>query len=212
MRSVGQKSGAMVLCVRYLSDFLGGMIFMKMKRMSLILLVLVIVLGCVACSNTPTDEEIIVTETEEIEIIDATEILSNVWSEIDTGDLEVMGGHFSEPVMGSPAKYDLIQAQDLMSMYCVPENQISVIDDVATVIDLYNAARFTASAFHLTNVESQESFIVEMKQQIEQNEWHGEKPEKILVLGIGDEYVVAVYGREQIVDAFEIILQKIYLK
>ena len=186
---------------------------MKTRKIVLLLFVLWIVSNCVACGSAQTnnkEEHSQVTESEEIKIVDATDILLKVWMEFDASNLDVMGGHYSDPAMGAPAKYDLSQTVDLVQMYCVPEIQIAEIDDAATLIDLYNAARFTASAFHLKNVENQQNFIEEMQSQMNQNEWHGEVPEKFLVVGITDEYVVAVYGREELVTEFEKILKNFY--
>lgn len=188
--------------------------FIKMRKLGwMLLLFLITSFVCIACGNQHLNKEenTQMTESEvEIEIVDATDILLKVWLEFDKTQLDVMGGHYSDPAMGAPAKYDLSQTNDLIQMYCVPEAQITLIDDAATIIDLYNSARFTASAFHLTDSESQKNFIEEMQKQIAENEWHGEIPERVLVVGIEEEYVVAVYGRKELVDQFEKILQKIY--
>lgn len=183
---------------------------MKMKRLLLLILSLCAIFLCVACEKPQANKE--ETETEKIEILDATDILLKVWSNLKIENIEVMGGHYSDPAMGNPAKYDLSQVADLSLMYCVPEQFISQIDDASTMVDLYNAARFTAVSIHLTENSSQEQLVEAMKQQILQNEWHGESPEKILVIGIEDEYVVSVYGRKEIVDEFEKVLKKIYFK
>lgn len=187
-----------------------------MKKLVPILLMMIsVVCICTSCGNKNlnTEENSQVTESEEeIEIIDAADILLTVWAQFDEINLDVMGGHYSNPAMGAPSKYDLSQSTDLVQMYCVPESQLMIIDDAATVIDLYNAARFTASAFHLTDATSQKVFVEEMKKQIAENTWHGEVPEKLFVVGIQEDYVVAVYGREELVDVFEKVLVKTYIK
>lgn len=187
--------------------------FIKKRKLGwMCLLLLIFSFGCVACGNQHLNKEenTPMTESEvEIEIADATDILLKVWMEFDKTELDVMGGHYSDPAMGAPAKYDLSQTNDLIQTYCVPETQITLIDDAATIVDLYNAARFTASAFHLTDSENQKNFIEEMQKKIAENEWHGEVPEKVFVVGIEEEYVVAVYGRKELVDEFEKILEKI---
>ncbi len=180
------------------------------KIMCILVMMISVVFFCVACGDKQGENVQVPESEEEIKIIDATDLLLKIWMDFDEIVLDVMGGHYSDPAMGAPAKYDLSQADDLVKMYCVPEAQISGIDDAATIIDLYNAARFTACAFHLTDAKNQELFIKEMKQQITGNEWHGEVPEKVLVVGIQEDYVVAVYGREELVGEFEKILKKFY--
>ena len=163
--------------------------------------------------ETETQTEI-ETETEiKIEIVDAEDILRKVWYEYKTGELfKIMGGHFSSVVIGMPAKYDLTQTVDLVQMYCVPENHLSVLDDAATIIDLNNAARFTAGAYHVTSVENIQSMADDIKKQVMENQWHGEKPEKLLVVKVDEQYVLSIYGRESYVDKFKQKLESVYQK
>ena len=161
--------------------------------------------------ETETESE---TEIEiKIEIADAQDILRSTWYEYKTGELfKIMGGHFSSPLIGLPAKYDLTQTTDLMQMYCVPESHFSVIDDAATMVDFNNAARFTAGAYHVTDANNMQIMADDIKKQVVENQWHGEKPEKLLVLKIDEQYIVSVYGRENYVDLFKQKLESVYKK
>ena len=154
------------------------------------------------------------TETESefyIEIADATEILTKTWEQYAVEErFTIMGGHFETSVIDMPAKYDLTQTTDLTLMYCVPESQITMIDDAATMIDLYNAGRFMAGAYHVTDVEGVKDFAVGIQTQILENQWHGETPEKLLIVNIDTQYVVAVCGREALVDEFKQKLEAVY--
>jgi len=157
-------------------------------------------------------EETQETETEfRVEIADAEDILLKTWNAYKTEDhFKIMGGHFTSAVVGLPAKYDLTQTTDLVQMYCFPENQIETIDDAATMIDLYNAARFTAGVYHISDVASVQSVVDEIKNQVSANEWHGEKPEKLYVIKVDEQYVVSVYGREPLVELFKQKLVSVY--
>ena len=193
------------------------------KKSNWLIIVGILMVSIVACGNNGTGdntemieptEEVQETESEfQLEIIDGTDILTKIWDEYKIEErFEIMGGHFDAGVIGLPAKYDLNQTTDLVQMYCVPEQYLSVVDDAATMIDLYNAARFTAGVFHVTDVEKMETFMQEIQIQVTSNTWHGEVPEKLLVIKIGEQYVVSVYGREALVDEFEQKLLEIYSK
>ena len=191
------------------------------KRYSFIIVGL-LALGLVSCGasdieteNTqkePETEILQETETEfNIEITDAEEILRKTWNEYELGDrFKIMGGHFESAVVGLPAKYDLSQTTDLVQMYCVPESSLEKIDDAATMIDLYNAGRFTAGVYHLSEVEMIQTMADDMKVQVVENAWHGEKPEKLMVMKVDEQYVVSVYGRETLVDEFKQKLEAVY--
>ena len=173
--------------------------------------------GCGNGNVDNTQENLETEETQEtesefyIEITDAAEILNKAWELYAEADrFDIMGGHFASSVMEMPAKYDLEQTIDLTQMYCVPEDQIAKLDDAATMIDLYNAGRFTAGAFHITDAEGVNTFCEEMKTQVVENEWHGEKPEKLLIVKVDENYVVTVFGRESLVNEFKQKLEAVY--
>lgn len=159
-------------------------------------------------------EEIKETENEgREEIIDATDILEKVWDTYEEESrFDIMGGHFEAAVLGKPAKYNLTKSAELVQMYCVPDSRVYVINDAATMIDFYNAARFTAGAYHVWDVDELQTMVYEMRSLVYKNKWHGEKPEKIFIVKIDEEYVVSVYGRETLVNEFKQKLADVYGK
>lgn len=184
-------------------------------------MILLLLFLCVGCGNSNignTEESNHtgkVEETQEtefyVEIVDAKEVLVKTWESYAEEDrFEIMGGHFDSAVMGMPEKYDLTQVTDLVQMYCVPEAQIENLDDGATMIDLYNAGRFMASAFHVNDGANVDEVVSQMHTQIMENQWHGEKPQKLMIVKIDEQYVISVWGRESLVDKFREKLESVY--
>ena len=169
-------------------------------------------------NNTENDNNSEMIESEsmqeseaKIEIVDATELLTKAWELYET-PFDVMGGHFTSPVMGAPAKYDLSMVEDLTKMYCVPLSEGYTIDDAATLVDFYNAVRFTMGAFHVTEVGDSQELACAIKAQVYANEWYGKMPEQLLIMEINHEYVVAMYGNAQILGQMRQNLESIYDK
>lgn len=162
--------------------------------------------------STQRTEESQETESEfYIEITDATEILTKAWDMYAQEDrFEIMGGHFETAVVGLPAEYDLTQTTDLVQMYCVPEDHVENLDDVATMVDLYNSGRFMAGVYHVTDSKFVNELAEGIQLQVVENEWHGEKPEKLLVVKIDEQYVVSVSGRASLVNEFKQKLEAVY--
>ena len=194
---------------------------MKLNKITIVILTVFLMFTCVACGNTETGlentEGLVTEDTQEkepefrVEIADAADILTKTWDVYKEEErFEIMGGHFSSAQIGVPAKFDLAEAVDLELMYCVPEEAGKNIDDAATMIDFYNAGRFTAGAYHVADVANVESFIQAVETQVQENEWHGETPKKLLILKIDEQYVVCAYGREPLVNEFELNLKSIY--
>lgn len=197
---------------------------MKLNKILLGMMTALVMLTCVACGDTETgkkDTEGVVSEvteeTEEkepefrIEIANAEEILTNTWDVYKEEErFDIMGGHFYSAKIGVPAKYDLTETVDLEEMFCVPKEAGKNIDNAATMVDFYNAARFTAGAFHLKDATNVEQFIEAVKAQVHVNQWHGETPKKLMIMKIDEQYVVAVFGREPLVNEFKLNMESVY--
>jgi len=198
--------------------------FTKGRRVWVLLLAGVLMLSVCACGSNPTGNKENTQETEtekEVEIVDATDILTKVWNEYEAVDtdgnmyndrFDVMGGHFESAVMNMPAKYDLTKTSDLALMYCVPETVIPMIDDAGTIVHLMKASTFTAGAYHVTDVANVKTVVEGIKTQTLGNQWLGGFPDKLVMAIINEQYIVSVYGVEEVVDNFEMVLSDIYGK
>lgn len=200
---------------------------MKLNKFWICIIATVVMLACVACGDTQTGntntegsssevtENTEPTEEKEpefyIEIANAEEILTKTW-DVYTEEtrFDIMGGHFYSAKIGVPAKYDLTETVDMEEMFCVPEIEGKKVDNAATMVDLFNAARFTAGAFHIKDGENVDEFIKAVKNQVYINQWHGETPKKLMIMKIDEQYVVSVFGREALVNEFKLNLESIY--
>jgi len=198
--------------------------YIKGKRCAGCLLIMFLAVICVGCGSYQVDDTPRMPETEsekEIEVLDAKDILVTVWNEYEPSDtdgnpnnnrFEVMGGHFDSCNIGEPEKYDLTKTYDLVQMYCVQEGNVLELDDVATMVDLYNASKFTASAIHVTDASKVSGIIEGIRTQVISNQWHSDKPEKLVIIQVKDQYVVSVFGDNSLVSEFQEILEEIYRK
>ena len=197
----------------------------KYKRKGLLLLLTAtMLLSCIACGsnqtgNTENNKE---TETEKkVEIADANDILTKVWDTYEIEDTDgnmyndrfaLMGGHFDSAVMDMPAKYDLTKTGDLELMYCVPQDVIPMLDDAATLVHLMRASTFTAGAYHVTDVSNVKSVVEGIKTQTLGNQWLGGFPDRHVIAVIDEQYVVAAFGDEKVIENFEQALKEVFGK
>lgn len=192
--------------------------YTKLKRYIWCFLIVLLIFVCSACGskqagNTKYEQE---TETKkEIEIIDAKDILTTVWGEYESTDtdgnlyndqFDVMGGHFTASVIGQPEKYDLTKINDLTQMYCIPKDSVVEMDDVATMIDLYNASRFTVSSIHVLDKQNLDAIVSAIHSQVLLNQWHSDRPEKLAIIKVKEHYVVSIYGKKELVNEFKEML------
>lgn len=174
-----------------------------MKNLIVGLLAMIMVFGCVACGAS--QEEI------RVEVADATELLSKVWDTYGEDEkFFAMGGHFEAPVDNGPGAYDLAKAEDLMISFCIPTDAIAMVDDAATIMHAMNANNFSAAAYHVTDTANMQTIIDGIKEQTMNNQWLCGFPEKLIVVMVGNEYLVSAFGSADIVDNFEGKLVEVY--
>lgn len=191
-----------------------------MKKFVAILLTGIITIGCVACGKGNTDA----TDNNNkknttVTITDANEILTTIWSKFEDEDTDqnmyndkfaVIGGHFENPVDNAPGKYDVSKTEDLEFNLCVPQDAIARIDDAASMIHMMNANTFTAGAFHVKESADVTTFVNEVKERTLGNQWMCGFPDKLLIVTIGENYVVSVFGNADTIKEFQSVLTAEY--
>lgn len=186
-----------------------------MKKLLALLLTGIMAFGITACSKATTENITEDSQKEEVTITDANEILTNIWNKFEDEDTDenmyndkfaVIGGHFENPVDNAPGKYDVSKAEDLEFNLCVPQDAIAKIDDAASMIHMMNANTFTAGAFHVKEAADLDSFVKEVKERTIGNQWMCGFPDQLLIVTIGDNYVVSAFGNADTMKEFKAAL------
>ena len=128
----------------------------------------------------------------------ALNILETVWNTYGEDEkFAVAGGDFSETNAreDAPGVFDLKDRALVDSELGLPET--AAVDEAASLVHMMNANTFTAAAYHATGDTA------ELAQQL-----HG-FPDKLVVAEVG-EYVVTVFGANELVDTFMTHLNGIY--
>lgn len=188
-----------------------------MKKLAALLLAGVMAFGCVACGNAGgTDKQ----QGSEVkaEIANANEILTKTWEEYNAkaGDdlkFPIGGGNVENMVMDAPAKFDvtLEGAEDtLVYSYCIPAESIAMTDDVATMIHMMNGNTFSGAAYHVTEAANVQTVVDSIKNATLNNQWMCGFPETLIIVTVGDDYVVSAFGNAQLIETFKTALTTVY--
>lgn len=173
-----------------------------MKKLVTVLLAAVMVFGCMACGTEPQVK---------VEVADAKELLTKVWDIYGEDEkFFAMGGHYEAPVDNGPGTYDLTKVEDLMISFCIPTDAITMVDDAATIMHAMNANTFSAAAYHVADTANMQTIVDGIKEQTMNNQWMCGFPDKLIIVNVGDEYVVTAFGATDIVDNFEAKLSEVY--
>lgn len=190
-----------------------------MKKLVALLLATAMMFTCVACGGNNGDNGDAGNDgAAKVEITDATELLTKVWEEYTKSASEdvqfpIGGGDAENMTMEAPGKYDATVEggkDGLTFQYCIPADVIDMSDDFATGLHMMMANNFTTTALHVTDAANVETAVAGIKDAVINNQWMCGMPEKLIIVTVGEDYVVSAYGLEAIIDAFEAAITTVY--
>ena len=142
---------------------------------------------------------------------DSLEVLENVWELYEEEEkFPAMGGGYNQMVENAPGKVEITDAESLQSLLIVPEEDVALLDDAASMMHAMNANTFTSGVFRVKEKADVETFTDSLKKAILNNHWMCGFPEKLLMVQIGEQYVVSAFGNADILKNFETHLQEAY--
>lgn len=177
-----------------------------MKKIMALLLAGAMVFGCVACGNGGSNDS-----QTKVEVADAQELLTKVWDTYGEDEkFFAMGGHFEAPVDNGPGSYDVAKAEDLEISYCIPADAVAMVDDAATIMHAMNANTFSAAAYHVTDAANVQTVIDGIKERTLNNQWMCGFPDELVIITVGEDYIVSAFGAADIVDNFQAKMTEVY--
>ena len=167
-----------------------------MKKFLTMLLALVMVLSLAACSSQKGGD------VNGGFPVSAVDLLTAVWNAYPESEkFPVVGGSLDKPVDDAPGTFPVDDADNLDYMLHFPADKADLIDDAASLTHMMNANTFTAGAFHVASSSDVDSVVSDLKDNIMNRQWMCGFPDKLVVLTYG-EYVVALFGADDLVDDF----------
>ena len=168
--------------------------------------------ACAACGKNAENAG------TKVEIADANDILTKVWNEYKTSASEdiqfpIAGGNVEAMVMDAPAKFDVTlegAKETLTFSYCIPAEAIDMTDDVATMMNMMMANNFTSAAYHVADAANVETVVSSIKDATLNNQWMCGFPEKLIIVTVGEDYVVSAFGNGQVIEAFKTAITTVY--
>lgn len=175
-----------------------------MKKIVSLVLAALLVLSLAACGdkNNAGDGDKPAKPTS------ALNILETVWNTYGEDEkFTVVGGDFSEANTreDAPGVFDLKDRALVDSELGLPET--AAVDEAASLVHMMNANTFTAAAYHATGDTAE--LAKALRDNIMQRQWMCGFPDKLVVAEVG-EYVVTVFGADELVDTFMTHLNGIY--
>ncbi len=170
-----------------------------MKKILAFILTGVLAISMVGCAGKPEESE-----SSQVQVADALEILTTVWSDFDESNkFPIGGGGYNNMTMDEPGVVDPADTDSLTGLLSFPAESTDMIDDAASMMHAMNANTFTAGAYHVAEGASQKELADALKDSIMNTQWLCGFPEVLLIAGVGDDYVVTCIGNTALVEEFE---------
>ena len=166
-----------------------------MKKFISLVLAAALAFSLVACGSKTDDKG-----DQPYTPASALDLLEKVWSTYTEDEkFPTSGGDYSEANSkeDAPGVYDLSDRAAVDSALGLPET--AKVDQAASLVHMMNANTFTAAAYHCTDDPA--ALATQLRDNIQQRQWMCGFPDKVAVAVVG-EYVVSVFGAEDLVDTF----------
>ena len=181
---------------------------MNMKKYITLFLSIFLAMSLAACGNKTDSPD----AAGKAEIKDAKELLTTVWNSYEEDDkFAIAGGDMSEENMteDAPGTFGITDADELDHMLGFPAADAEKIDNAASIMHMMNANTFTCGAYHLKNAEDVETVAADLKENVMGRQWMCGFPDKLVVISV-DDYLVSVFGNEELVNMFKDKLTQTY--
>lgn len=167
-----------------------------MKKFLTMLLALVMVLSLAACSSQKGGD------VNGGFPASAVDLLTAVWNAYPESEkFSVVGGSLDNPVDDAPGAFPVDDADNLDYMLHFPADKSDLIDDAASLTHMMNANSFTCGAFHVKNSADVSVVTDALRQNVQNTQWMCGFPDKLVIFTY-DQYVVSLYGDEELVNTF----------
>ena len=178
-----------------------------MKKIVALLLAMTLALSLTACGGGKTAE----TTKDDTEGKTAVDILTDSWAVYEEAEkFAIAGGDYNTMVPDAPGAVDVSDGETLDALLGFPADNAGLIDDGASLMHMMNQNTFTAGAYHVTKADDVQTVADAIKENIMNRQWMCGFPDDLVVYSVGTNYVVAVFGAEDVVDNFEDALEEVY--
>lgn len=133
---------------------------------------------------------------------DPLSILDTVWGTYSEDEkFPAAGGDYEHAVDGAPGSFDVSDGDSLAYQLTFPAGDAGLIDSAAALTHMMNSNTFTCGAFHVASKDNVSQLAQDLRSEFQGKHWMCGFPDKLVVASMG-QYVVSVYGNEELVNTF----------
>lgn len=182
-----------------------------MKKSVALMLAAVLVFSVTACSVSKGAADSTETTKDETDGKTAQEILKDVWAVYEEEEkFPIIGGDYENMVQDEPGTVNVSDGEALDTLLGFPTDHVKLIDDGASMMHMMNQNTFTAGIYHVTDAADVRTVADAIKENVLNRQWICGFPDELKIFSVGQNFVVTVFGADELTDNFEDHLEKTY--
>lgn len=140
----------------------------------------------------------------------SAKLLAKIWNEYGMDErFASYGGTVEHAVNDAPGDLDMTGTEEITNKYLLPVDQLSNVENGASLVHLMNSNIFTAAAFALKEGTDSRAVAKALRDNIQKTQWLCGQPDELLIAEV-DGHLVMVFAAKEAMTTFRQNMKKAY--
>ena len=142
---------------------------------------------------------------------ESAQILKKIWDSYGEDErFAAYGGQVEMAVNDGPGDLDITATEELTTRYLLPQEQIGMVTEGASLVHLMNNNIFTAVVFRMKDGGQIKPVADAWHKAIRENRWICGQPDRLLLAQVDDNHILMSFGSQDLMTGFEGKLKAAY--
>lgn len=142
---------------------------------------------------------------------ESARILKTIWDSYGEDErFAAYGGQVEMAVNDGPGDLDITATEELTTRYLLPQEQLAMVTEGASLVHLMNNNIFTAVVFRMNDGSQMKTVADAWHKAIRDNRWICGQPDRLLLAQVDDNHILMSFGSQDLMNGFEGKLKAAY--
>ncbi|MBE6976478.1 MAG: hypothetical protein E7439_04695 [Ruminococcaceae bacterium] len=133
----------------------------------------------------------------------SAKVLQNIWDKYPEAErFAVYGGAVEQSVADGPGDLDMSVTEELTTRYLLPEAQLGMVKEGASLVHLMNNNIFTAVVFGLADNTDVQGLAKAWRDSIHGTRWVCGQPDRMIMAQLENNHILMAFGSQDAMTAF----------
>lgn len=142
---------------------------------------------------------------------ESARILNKIWESYGEDErFAAYGGQVEMAVNDGPGDLDITATEEMTTRYLIPQEQLAMVTEGASLVHLMNNNIFTAVVFRVRDGSQMKTLADAWHKAIQENRWICGQPDRLLLAQVDDNHILMSFASQDLMSSFEGKLQTAY--